>query len=85
MIGGSAAFSFLAELVWKREFRSRPTKNGFANFTPRRFCRYFTDDDSRLIVCRVSKRNVQIAVCFNLHSDNAASKSEPLVFDSGAL
>jgi hypothetical protein len=41
---------------------------------------YFTDDDSRLRVRRVSKLNVQVAVCFNLHSDNAACKSEPLVF-----
>jgi hypothetical protein len=37
------------------------------------------------LVHRVSKRNVQIAVCFNLHSDNAASKSEPLVLNAGTL
>jgi hypothetical protein len=63
----------------------RPTENGFANFTARRFCRYFTDDDSRLIAGRVSKRNVQITVRSNLHSDNAASKSEPIVFNADAL
>jgi hypothetical protein len=37
------------------------------------------------MVRRVSKRNVQIAVCFNLNSDNAASESKPLVFDTRAL
>jgi hypothetical protein len=67
------------------ESRSRPTENGFANFTPLRSRWYFADDDSRLGVHRVSKRNVQIAVCFNLHSDDAACESEPFVFDSGAL
>jgi hypothetical protein len=67
------------------EPRSRPTENGFANFTPRRFrfARHFTDDNSRLASSRVCQLNVQIAVYFKLHSDNAASKSESLVFDAG--
>jgi hypothetical protein len=57
--------------------RRRPTENGFANFTPSRFCRYFADDDSRLRVRRVSKRNVQIAIRFNSQIDNASVATLP--------
>jgi len=55
--GPSISVSFLVERMC-RESRSRPIENGFANLTPRRFCRYLTDDDSRLIASRIRKRNV---------------------------
>jgi hypothetical protein len=69
----------------ERESRSCPTKNRVANLAPLRFRRYFTDDNSGFVAGRIRKRNVKVAVCFHFHSDNAASQSEPFVFDSGAL
>jgi len=59
----------------QRESRSRPTENGFANLTLLRRCWHFADHDSKLTIRLVSKRNLQITVCFNLHSDNAARSS----------
>ena len=60
-------------------------ENSCANLTPLRFCRYLTDYNSRFIAVRIRERNVQVAVCFDFHSDNVASKSEPFLFEAGAL
>ena len=85
MIGGSLTFSFFAELVWTREFRSRPTENGIANLTPLRFRWYFTDYDSRLIAGRTNKSNVKVAVRFRFDTDDPTCQSEPFFFQPGAL
>jgi hypothetical protein len=42
----------------KREARRCPTKNRGPNFTPLRFCRYFNNNDSRLVASRICKRNM---------------------------
>jgi len=69
----------------KRELRTGPTENRVANLTPLRFGRYFADDNSRFIASRIRKRNVKIAVRFDSESKDAASESEPFVFNPGAL
>ena len=42
----------------KREFRSRPTDNRFADRTPLLLRRYFTDNDARFVAGRILKRKV---------------------------
>jgi len=69
----------------KRGSRRRSTKSRVANLTPLRFRWNFSHNDPWLVAGGVLKRNVKVAVCFDSHSDNAASESEPLVFNSGAL
>ena len=42
----------------KRKPCGSPTKNGCANLTPLRFCRYFTDNDSWLVTSYIVQRIV---------------------------
>ena len=51
-----------------------------ANFTPLRFCRYFTDNDPWVIATRIGYSNVKVAVCFNFHGGDAVRQGEPLKF-----
>jgi len=69
----------------KREPRSRPTKNHVANLTPLRFCRYFSNNDPRLVPGRICQRNVNVAVRLNFESNYAARESEPFIFNPGTL
>jgi hypothetical protein len=41
--------------------------------------------NSRFIASRIRKRDVKIAIRFDFHSDDEASKSEPFVFNSSPL
>ena len=61
----------------KRKPCGSPTKNGCANLTPLRFCRYFTDNDAGLITGCILKRKVNIAVCFHFCVNDAARKRKP--------
>ena len=69
----------------KRELGTHPTENRVANVTPLRFGRYFNNNDPWLVASRILERNVKIAVCFNLESNDPARESKPFVFDSGTL
>jgi hypothetical protein len=42
----------------KRKPCGSPTKNGCANLTPLRFCRYFTDNDAGLVTSCIVQRNM---------------------------
>jgi hypothetical protein len=48
----------------KRKLYLRPAKNNFAKLTPRRFCRYFSHDDARLVAARIGQGNVKVAILF---------------------
>jgi hypothetical protein len=79
MIGVIVDRKFSRRTNVQRKSRSRPTEDGFANLTPLRVCRYFTDDDSRLVAGRICERNLNVAVCLDFYRDDAANKSEALV------
>ena len=61
----------------KRESSTRPTKNHVANLAPLRFRRYFNNNDARFVSGRILKRNVNVAVRFNLESKYVACQSKP--------
>src|SRR5262249_7393776 len=42
----------------KRKSCGSPTKNGCANLTPLRLCRYFTDNDAGLVTSCIVQRNM---------------------------
>src|SRR6187399_2213254 len=42
----------------KRKPCGSPTKNGCANLTPLRFCRYFTDNDAGLVASYIVQSNM---------------------------
>ena len=45
----------------KRKPCGSPTKNGCANLTPLRFCRYLTDNDAGLVTSYIVQRDVKVA------------------------
>jgi hypothetical protein len=69
----------------KRESRTRPTENRFANFTPPRFRRYFNNDDPRFMASHVLKFDMQITVRFSFYNNYAARERIPVILDPGAL
>src|SRR4029453_9851450 len=46
----------------KRKACGSPTKNGCANLTPLRLCRYFTDNDAGLVTSYILQRNIQVPI-----------------------
>jgi hypothetical protein len=61
-----------------------PTEDCLPNLTPPRL-RWYLNNDARFIASRIRKRNVKIAVRFNLEDNYAACESEPFIFDPRAL
>jgi len=70
--GVSLIVSSLVERMCKGN-RVRVQLNRVANLTPLRFRRHFTDNNSGLIARRVCKRDVEVTVCFDFHTNDAAS------------
>ncbi len=69
----------------QRKARPRPTENRLTNLTPLRFRRYFDNNNAGLVASGILKRNMQVAIRFDFHSNNAASERVPFTFNSGGL
>jgi len=81
----SAHCEFSSRLTVQGESRPRPAKDSLANCTPLRFCWHFNNYVTRHVAGRILQRQMKVAVCFDFHSNNAASKSVPVVSNPGAL
>ena len=63
----------------------RPTEYCLPNLAPLWAYWNFGANRSNVVATGIYERDVKVAVCLDFYSDDAARKSEPLIFDAGAL
>jgi hypothetical protein len=62
----------------KRKSHLRPTNNSFPNLAPLRFCRHFSNNDSRIVAGGVLQCNMNVAVLFNVQRSDAPDRAKQL-------